>query len=414
MPSGAGSGPVQWGCPATGAGRRGDVQEIVVSARDVNLVSLRREFHRFPELGGHEERTKARIGEFLRELGIEVHSGAGVIGVLRAGRGNRAIGLRADMDALPVQETSRHEYPSECPGVMHACGHDGHVTMLLGAARALAADPVFDGVVVFIFQPDEEQGSGARTMISEGVLKRFPIEEVYAIHNLPGEPLGRVSTRPGLICSSESLFEIAIHCQGGHASMPQDCGDAITAGAEIIQALQTIVSRKLAPSSGAVVSVTDFRTDGRRNVLPGSATLKGEVRARGGRDRNLIEAHLRRIGGGVAAAHGVSVSIDFSTEFVETINAEEPVAAVVRAAGRAGLNAVADRSPMSFSEDFAQFAAAVPGCLFLLGNGEEGRHGQPLHASDYDFNDDLLPLGTALWTELVRDRLPARQQEGRQ
>ncbi len=381
-----------------------------MGAEDISLVELRREFHRFPELGLREERTKARIEEFLRGLGVEVHTGSGVIGVLRAGRGNRAIGLRADMDALPIHEESRHGYPSASPGVMHACGHDGHMTMLLGAARALAADPGFDGVVVFIFQPDEEQGSGARTMISEGVLERFPIEEVYAIHNLPGEPPGRVSTRPGLICSSESLFEIIIHCQGGHASMPQNCGDAITAGAEIVLALQTIISRKLAPGSGAVVSVTDFRTDGQRNVLPGSATLNGEVRARGSEDRDRVEKHLRRIAGGIAAAHGATVEIEFNTGFIETINAEEPVAAVVRAAERAGLDAVADRSPMSFSEDFAHFAAAIPGCFLLLGNGVEGAHGQPLHAGDYDFNDDLLPLGAALWTELVRDRLPVQLQ----
>lgn len=190
--------------------------------------------------------------------------------------------------------------------------------------------------------------------------------------------------------------------------MPQACGDAVTAGAEIVLALQTIVSRKLAPGSGAVVSVTDFRTDGQRNILPGTAVLKGEVRARGASDRDRIENYLRRITSSIAAAHDVSVSIDFTTEFIETVNAEEPVAAVARAAGRAGLDAVADRMPMSFSEDFAQFAAAVPGCLLLLGNGVEGAHGQPLHASDYDFNDDLLPLGTALWTELVRDRLPVQ------
>ena len=380
---------------------------------EVSLAELRQEFHRFPELGMREARTRARIADFLRELGLEVHTGAGVIGILRAGHGNRGIGLRADMDALPIHEKSRHGYPSENPGIMHACGHDGHMTMLLGAARELAADPGFDGVVVFIFQPDEEQGTGARAMIGEGVLERFPIEEVYSIHNLPGEPLGRVSTRPGLICSSESLFEIAIHCQGGHASMPQNCGDAITAGAEIILALQTIISRKLEPGSGAVVSVTDFRTDGQRNVLPSAATVSGEVRARGAGDRDRIEGHLRRIVGGIAAAHDLSAEIGFSTEFVETINAEEPVAAAVRAASRAGLDAVADRPPMSFSEDFAHFAAAIPGCLMLLGNGEEGAHAQPLHASDYDFNDDLLPLGTALWTELVRDRLPVPGQQGR-
>ena len=373
---------------------------------DFSLSALRRDFHRFPELGFREVRTKTRIAEFLRELGLEVHEGVGVVGVLRSGVGNRAIGLRADMDALPIHEASRHEYPSERPGVMHACGHDGHMTMLLGAARALAGNPGFSGTVVFIFQPNEEHGLGALAMLEEGVLERFPVEEIYAIHNLPGAPVGQVSTRPGLICSSESLFEITIRGQGGHASMPQVGQDSITIGAEMVLALQTIVSRKLPPGAGAVVSVTEFRTDGQRNVLPGTVTLKGDVRARSLEDRNNIEIFMRRTAEGIATAHRVSVNVDFRTEFIETTNATGPTEAVIRAARNAGLDIVPDREPMSASEDFAHFAAAVPGCFLLLGNGEDGAHGQPLHANDYDFNDDVLPIGVAFWTELVRDRLP--------
>lgn len=374
------------------------------------LSALRRDFHRFPELGFQEERTRLRVAQMLRDLGLEVHEGAGVVGVLRSGSGNRAIGLRADMDALPITEKSAHDHVSENPGVMHACGHDGHMTMLLGAAQALSADPGFDGTVVFLFQPNEEHGLGAQAMIDEGVLERFPVEEVYAIHNLPGAPLGQVSTRPGLICSSESLFEIHVRGQGGHASMPQAGRDAITIGAEIVQALQTIVARKMAPGAGAVVSVTEFLTDGQRNVLPGLATLKGDVRARSPEDRDSIEVHLRRIAGGIADAHGVTVDVTFNTEFIETINAEQPVRAVVRAAQQTGLEAIGDRQPMSFSEDFAHFCAAVPGCFLLLGNGETGAHGKPLHADDYDFNDALLPIGVDLWTALVRDRLPAGKE----
>lgn len=374
-----------------------------------DLTSLRREFHQFPELGFDERRTKARVAGVLRKLGLEVHEGVGVVGVLRAGTGNRAIGLRADMDALPIIETSTHDYPSENPGVMHACGHDGHMAMLLGAAQKLAADPGFDGTVVFIFQPNEEHGLGARAMIDEGVLERFPVEEVYAIHNLPGAPTGQVSTRTGLICSSESLFEIRLQGQGGHASMPQAGRDAITIGAELVQALQTIVSRKLAPGAGAVVSVTEFLTDGQRNVLPGCATLKGDVRARSPEDRGRIEAFMRQIANGIAAAHGVSVEVDFNTEFVETINAMVPVQAVTRAAKAAGLEVFPDRQPMSFSEDFAHFCADVPGCFLLMGNGDTGSHGQPLHASDYDFNDALLDLGSDFWVQLVQDRLPRLQ-----
>ncbi len=389
------------------------ITEALLEIDHVKLSALRQEFHRFPELGFKEERTKAKVATFLREMGLEVHEGAGVVGVLRAGKGNRAIGLRADMDALPIDETSDHDYCSETPGVMHACGHDGHMTMLLGAAQALAADPGFDGTVVFLFQPNEEHGLGAQAMIEEGVLEQFPIEEVYAIHNLPGAPVGQVSTRPGLICSSESLFEITIKGQGGHASMPQAGRDAITIGAEIVQALQTIVARKLAPGAGAVVSVTEFLTDGQRNVLPGTAILKGDVRARTPDDRKEIDGYMRQIAEGIAAAHGVAVDVGFNTEFIETINAQSPTDAVIRAANAAGLDTVPDRQPMSFSEDFAHFSAAVPGCFLLLGNGETEAHGQPLHSSDYDFNDALLPIGATFWTKLVRDRLPLREGKDR-
>lgn len=372
------------------------------------LTDLRHDFHRNPELGFQEIRTKEKVAETLRGLGLEVHEGAGVIGILRAGKGNRAIGLRADMDALPITEISTHDYVSQTTGVMHACGHDGHTTMLLGAAEKLASNPNFDGTVMFIFQPNEEHGLGAKAMIDEGVLENFPIDEVYAIHNLPGAPVGQVSTRVGQICASESLFEITINGQGGHASMPHVGVDAITVGAEMVQALQTIVSRKLAPSTGAVVSVTEFITDGQRNVLPGSATLKGDTRARLPKDRIAIEAFMRQIVNGVAATHGVSASMTFNTEFIETINTDIPTEAVVRVAETSGLDTIGDRPAMSFSEDFAHFNAAVPGCFLLLGNGETGPCGQPLHAADYDFNDELLPIGANFWADLVRDRLPIR------
>ena len=380
-----------------------------MSFDQTSLTKLRQEFHQHPELGFQEANTKAKVAEILRGYGLEVHEGVGVVGVLRAGTGNRAIGLRADMDALPITETSDHGYPSLTPGVMHACGHDGHMTMLLGAAQALSAAPEFDGTVVFIFQPNEEHGLGARAMIDEGFLEQFPVEEIYAIHNLPGAPVGQVSTRAGLICSSESLFEITVTGQGGHASMPQAGRDAITIAAEIVLALQTIVARKLAPGAGAVVSVTEFLTDGQRNVLPGTATLKGDVRARTPEDRKEIDGLMRQIANGIASAHGVSVDVSFKTEFIETINSAGPTDAVVRASNIAGLSTISDRQPMSFSEDFAHFSAAVPGCFLLLGNGTSGPNGQPLHSSDYDFNDALLPIGAELWSSLVRDRLPRRE-----
>jgi amidohydrolase len=374
-----------------------------------DMVALRRDFHQHPELGFQEERTKAKIAQYLRALGLEVHEGAGVVGVLKAGSGNRAIGLRADMDALPIHEASPHDYVSRHSGVMHACGHDGHMAMLLGAAEKLTLNPEFDGTVVFIFQPNEEHGLGACAMIDEGVLERFPIDEIYAIHNLPGAPLGQVSTRVGQICASESLFKIAIHGQGGHASMPHVGVDAITVGAEMVTALQMIVSRKLTPAAGAVVSVTEFLTDGQRNVLPGKAVLKGDVRACLPEDRINIERFMRQIVTGIAAAHGITVEVYFKTEFIETINAPGPTDAVARVGRALNLETVSDRTPMTFSEDFAHFCATVPGCFLLLGNGENGACGRPLHSSDYDFNDALLPIGSALWAELVRDRLPSRK-----
>lgn len=373
------------------------------------LTALRQQFHQDPELGFEEHRTKGRVAERLRQLGLEVHEGVGVIGVLKSGGGNRAIGLRADMDALPIHEATDQDYKSQNTGVMHACGHDGHMAMLLGAAEILAQSRDFDGTVIFIFQPNEEHGLGAQAMIAEGLLERFELEEIYAIHNLPGDPLGQVSTRQGQICASESLFEITLRGQGGHASMPHVGVDAITVGAELVLALQTIVSRKLAPSSGAVVSVTEFITDGQRNVLPGLARLKGDVRARAPEDRLALERFMRQITSGIAAAHGITATMSFDTEFIETLNATDPTEAVVRVAQSMQLATLADRPPMSFSEDFAHFSAAVPGCFLLLGNGVSGAHGQPLHSANYDFNDALLPIGAALWAELVRDRLPNRK-----
>ena len=373
---------------------------------ETELTALRHEFHRFPELGFAEHSTKDRIASLLTSFGLEVHIGVGVVGVLKRGTGNRTIGLRADIDALPISENSAHAYVSKTDGVMHACGHDGHMTMLLGAAENLARGDSFDGTVIFIFQPNEEHGLGAQAMIKEGLLRRFPMEEVYAIHNLPGALAGRISTRTGQICSSESLFEITVKGQGGHAAMPHVGRDSILIGSEIVLALQTIVARKLAPGSGAVVSVTEFLTDGQRNVLPSNVVLKGDVRACVLKDRKAISAFMTQICEGIGDAHGAKVSVAFNTEFIETINAAVPVIAAVKAAKSIGIEATSDREPMSFSEDFAHFSAVVPGCFMLLGNGTDGPNGRPLHSADYDFNDQLLPIGAAFWTQLVTDRLP--------
>ena len=373
------------------------------------LTDMRHKLHQIPELGFEEVKTKAFIAHHLRGLGLEVHDeGCGVIGVLSSGGGNRAIGVRADMDALPITEASAHNYISEHEGKMHACGHDGHMVMALGAAELLATQPDFDGTIIFIFQPNEEHGLGARAMLDEGLLDRFPLDEIYAIHNLPNTPLGEVSTRDGQICASESLFEMTITGQGGHASMPHVGVDAITVGAELVGTLQTIISRKMAPSSGAVVSVTEFHSDGMRNVLAGTAVIKGDVRCRKPDDRHLIEKFMRQIAQGIAAAHQVEISVDFRCEFIEVINASAPVEAVIQAANHANLPVIGNRSPMSFSEDFAHFTNEVPGCFFLLGNGQTGAHAKPLHANDYDFNDELLVIGARFWDALIKQQLPAR------
>ena len=375
-----------------------------MNLKSENLVEIRRDFHRFPELGFKEKRTKDKIIGYLKELGLDVHSGAGIVGILRSGEGNKVIGLRADMDALPIRETNTHDYVSNNTGVMHACGHDGHMAMLLGAAHKLSTNANFSGTIVFIFQPNEELGLGAKAMMDEGLLENFPIQEIYGMHNLPGVPTGELLTRSGIICSSESLFEIKIKGMGGHSSMPQLGRDAITIGAEVVQALQTIISRRIASGSGAVVSVTEFISNGQRNVLSGETILKGDVRTRQPDDRKKIELFLHQIACGIASAHDIEIEVSFETEFIETNNHIKPTEAVLKTAKKSGLK-VTDCKPMSFSEDFAHFSNSVPGCFFLFGNGIDGANNKPLHSSDYDFNDDLLPIGADFWANLAKNRL---------
>ena len=375
-----------------------------MNLKSENLAEIRRDFHKFPELGFQEKRTKDKITSYLKELGLDVHCGAGIVGVLRSGEGSKVIGLRADMDALPILETNTHDYVSNNTGVMHACGHDGHMAMLLGAAHKLSTNANFSGTIVFIFQPNEELGLGAKAMMDEGLLENFPIQEIYGIHNLPGVPTGELLTRSGVICSSESLFEIKIKGMGGHSSMPQLGRDAITIGSEVVQALQTIISRRLGSGSGAVVSVTEFISNGQRNVLPGETILKGDVRTRRPDDRKKIELFLNQISNGIASAHDIEIEVSFETEFIETINHIKPTEAVLKTAKKSGLK-ITDCKPMSFSEDFAHFSNAVPGCFFLLGNGIDGANNKPLHSSDYDFNDDLLPIGADFWASLARNCL---------
>mgnify|MGYP001294204038 FL=1 len=372
------------------------------------LIRFRQDLHKFPELGFMEKRTKSKISEILHKLNIEVHEGLGVLGILKSGKSKKMIALRADIDALPITETTNCSYSSTNSGVMHACGHDGHTAMLIGAADLLASKQSFDGTVIFIFQPNEENGLGAKAMLNEGILSNLPIEEIYAIHNLPGEPLGQLSTREGLICSSESLFEIEIKGKSCHSSMPQVGKDAILIASELIQNLQKIISRKISSNSGIVISVTEFISNGTRNVLAGKVILKGDARARSKEDRISIEKFIRQISNGAALANDVLISVRFQTEFIETFNAKKPTKAIIKLAKMVGLRVIPNRDPMSFSEDFAHLSNHFPGCFFLIGNGEKEPFSKPLHSSDYDFNDGLLEIGRKFWVSLVEDRLPKK------
>ena len=371
-----------------------------------NFIQIRHDLHKLPELGFSEINTKKKIAKFLSEIGLEVHEGIGIVGVLKVGNNRKIIALRADMDALPITEKSIHNYISKNVGKMHACGHDGHMAMLMGAAKKLSSSRNFDGTVIFIFQPNEEHGLGAQAMIEEGLFENFPISEIYAIHNLPGAPLGQVSTRVGQICSSESLFEIELKGKGGHASMPHIGKDVITIGAELIVSLQTIVSRKLRAGAGAVVSVTEFISDGQRNVLPGNAIIRGDVRTRNPLDRDLIKDFIGKICQGIAIGHEIETDYSFTTGFIETINAPKPTQSVINTANELSLDVIPDREVMSFSEDFAHFSNLVPGCFLLLGNGKNSPNNFPLHSAFYDFNDELLPIGISLWEKLVLNCLP--------
>jgi len=373
------------------------------------LVRLRRDLHRAPELAFEVDATAAVLAGHLQSAGLEVHTGigrSGVVATLRRGDGPRAIGLRADMDALPIAEANDLAYRSTHDGRFHGCGHDGHSTMLLGAAVRLAGLDDFTGTVHFVFQPDEENGRGAQAMIDDGLFERFPMDEIHGLHNLPGMPLGHFATRPGPFTAFEEVFAIRVEGRGGHASAPELALDPLVAGSEIVLGLQTIVSRSLAPGDYGVVSATEFVTDGARNVIPGTVTIRGDVRGYDDDVSATIERRLREIVDGVAGAHGMRAGVSYAREFEPTINTpDETEAAVAAARGLEGARVDANHAPMGFSEDFARFLRHRPGCFMLLGNGTEGSHAAALHSPHYDFNDAALPWGIAYWTQLVRQRL---------
>ena len=374
------------------------------------LVDWRHDLHMHPQISFEEEYASNKVANLLKDFGIEVHQGiakTGVVGVLKKGSSNKSIGIRADMDALPINEINTFSYKSTIENRMHACGHDGHTTMLLGAAKYLAEQGSFDGTVYFIFQPDEENCFGAKTMIEEGLFTKFSIDEVYGMHNIPGMEAGTFGTRKGGITTSENLFEISINGKGGHAALPHMSKDTITIGSQIIVALQTIVSRKLNPVDAGVVSVTEFITDGKKNVLPGNGLIKGDARAFNQKTNTMIEQSMRQLANGICDSHGISCDVKYETTCPMTFNKPEQAEAATRAAitllGKDNCNG--DIEPRPFSEDFSIMSENTPGCFVLMGNGTKGSQGRPLHSADYDFNDELLVKGSSYWVELAEQQL---------
>lgn len=380
------------------------------------IGALRRDLHAHPELAFEETRTAGVVAAYLKKLGLEVFEGiakTGVVARLRLGDSPRAIGLRADMDALPLPELNGFPHRSRHEGRMHACGHDGHTALLLGAAEALvtlrnAGRSNFDGTVHFIFQPAEEHEGGGRAMVEEGLFERFPMQMVFGLHNWPGLPAGSIAVTEGPVMAGADRFEITINARGAHAAMPHQGTDAILAGAALVEALQSLVSRATDPLEPAVVSVTRFHAGHADNILPEQAQLGGTVRCFDPALQDGLEAGMRRVCQGIALTHRVKVDLDFLRGYPPTINAPEAAAVSLAAAtamvGAEGVHV--NLKPSMGAEDFAYLARAVPGCYVWLGNGP-GAGGCMLHSPHYDFNDEIIATGIRYWVKLVETALPA-------
>ncbi len=373
------------------------------------LTALRHEIHRHPELAFEEQRTANHVAEWLTRAGIEVHrglAGTGVVGVLKAGTSPRSIGLRADMDALPIQEQNPYPHRSVHDGKMHACGHDGHTAMLLGAAEYLAKTRRFDGTVYFIFQPAEETIGGARVMIEEGMLQRFPMEAVYGMHNWPGLPAGQFAIHAGPVMACADQFDIVVRGHGAHAAMPQQGRDPLVAGAALVQALQSIVSRNTDPLDSVVLSITRFHAGDAYNVIPDEARIGGTVRAFRPEVEDVVESAMERVCGGIGAAHGVQVSLDYRRGYPPTVNTPVEAKRCAQVAAQlVGVEQVrTDLNPSMGAEDFAYFLRERPGCYIWIGNGL-GEGGCMLHNPHYDFNDGILSLGASYWVRLAETQL---------
>ena len=367
------------------------------------VAGWRRDFHAHPELGYDVHRTAGRVAELLRSFGVdEIVSGIGRTGVVAVIRGRgpgRTIGLRADMDALPITERTGAPYKSLTDGKMHACGHDGHTAMLLGAAKYLAETRNFDGTAVLIFQPAEEGGAGGRAMVEDGLMERFGIEEVYGLHNMPGRPLGTFGVRAGGIMAASDEFNITIEGSGGHAAIPHTTVDPVIVAAQLIIALQTLVSRNVDPMRSAVLSVTMLRAGDAFNVIPQSVKLTGTIRTLDEEVRDFMEARLRQVCDGIAATFGAKADVHYRRGYPVTVNAaaQASFAAEVAAEVVGGDRVDASADASMGGEDFSYMLRARPGAYVFLGNGRSS----DLHSDTYDFNDEIIPVGVSYWVKLV-------------
>ncbi len=377
------------------------------------MTAWRRHLHARPETAFEEHRTSQFVADRLDELGIEVHrglAGTGVVATLRGDRGpGETIGLRADLDALDIEEKNDVPHRSQVPGKMHACGHDGHMTMLLGAARYLAETRNFAGTVHFIFQPAEENEGGARVMIENGLFEAFPMSRVFGMHNMPWLGVGEMAVRSGPMMAAFDIFEIAVTGKGAHAAAPHQGADAIVGAAEMVSALQTIASRTIDAQESVVVTVTQIHGGDTWNVIPEDVVLRGTVRAFRPEIQDRAEAALGRITAGVAAAHGLSADVRYERRYPPTINsaAESDLAAAAAAEVVGRKNVRGDLNPKLASEDFAFMLGEKPGSYVWLGNGP-GDDGCLLHNPNYDFNDEILPIGASYWARLVETCLAPR------
>jgi len=374
------------------------------------ITAWRRELHENPELMYDTHRTSGMVADKLREFGCdEVVTGigrTGVVGIIR-GRSNtrgHVVGLRADMDALPILEASGVDYASKTPGKMHACGHDGHTAMLLGAAKYLAETRNFDGSVAVIFQPAEEGGAGGEAMVKDGLIERFGIKEVYGMHNSPGLPVGQFAIRPGPFYAATDQFEIEVIGKGGHAAMPQMTVDTTLVASNIVMALQSIASRNAEPIKSIVVSVTSFRTESDAfNVIPERVTLRGTVRTFDTDLRTLAEERLKAIVAQIAAAYGGSTEINWMRGYPAMVNAEAETAFAAEIGKKIAGEVDTDTPPIMGGEDFAYMLEVCPGAYIQIGNGDTAE----VHHPAYDFNDEAIPAGCSYWAELVETRMPA-------